>query len=69
MHSCVSSNHPISPLIICNLSNLALYYLLALLPGIFTETRGKQCACCIRDEGKPACLYLFHCSHFEFLNS
>ena len=69
MHSCVCSNHPISPLIICNLSNLALYRLVALLQGSFTETRGKQCACCIRDEDKPACLYLFYCSHFEFLNS
>ena len=53
MHSCVCSNHPISPLIICNLTNLALYRLLALLQGSFTETRGKQCACCIRDEDRP----------------
>ena len=68
LHSCVCSNPPISPLIICNLSNLALYRLLALLQGSFTETGGKQCACCIRDEGKPACLYLFDCSHFEFFN-
>ena len=60
MHSCVCSNHPISPLIICNLSHLALYRLLALLQASFTETRGKQCACCIRDEDKPACFYLFH---------
>ena len=40
----------ISPLIICNLSNLALYRLLALLPDSFTETGDEQCACCIRDE-------------------
>ena len=40
----------ISPLIICNLSNLALYRLSALLQASFTETRDKQCACCIRDE-------------------
>ena len=60
MQSYVCSNHPWSPLIICNLSNLALYRLLALLRGSFTETRGKQCACCIQDEDKPACLYLFH---------
>ena len=53
MHSCVCSNHPISPLIICNLTHLALYRLLALLQGSFTETRGKQCACCIRDEDRP----------------
>ena len=60
MHPGVCSNDPMSPLIICNLSNLALYRLLALLQGSFTETRGKQCACCIRDEDKPACLYLFY---------
>ena len=59
MQSCVCSNHLISPPTICNLSNLALYHLLALLQGSFTETRGKQCACCIRDEDKPACLYCF----------
>ena len=69
MHSCVCSNHLISPLIICSLSNLALYRLLSLLQGSFTETRGKQCACCIRDKDKPACLYLFYYSHFEFFNS
>ena len=40
----------ISPLIICNLSNLTLYRLLALLQDSFTETRDEQCACCIRDE-------------------
>ena len=53
MHSCLCSNHPISPLIICNLSNLTLYRLFALLQGSFTETRDKQCACCIRDKHKP----------------
>ena len=40
----------ISPLITCNLSNLGLYRLLALLQGTFAGTRDKQCACCIRDE-------------------
>ena len=60
MHSYVCSNHQILPLIICNLSNPALYRLLVLLQGSFTETRGKQCACSIRNEDKPACLYLFH---------
>ena len=40
----------ISHLITCNLSNLALYRLLALLQDPFTETRDEQCACCIRDE-------------------
>ena len=49
MHTCVCTNHPISPLIIRNLTNLALYCLLALLQGSFTETRDEQCACCIRD--------------------
>ena len=53
MHSCVCSNHPISPLIICNRSNLALYCLLALLQGSLTETRDKQCTCCIRGQQKP----------------
>ena len=38
------------PLIICNLSNLAHYRLLALLQDSFTETRDEQCVCCIRDE-------------------
>ena len=40
----------ILPLIICNLSNLALYRLSALLQDSFTETRDEQCACCIQDE-------------------
>ena len=53
MHSCVCANHPISPLIICNPSNLALYRLLALLHGSYTETRDKQCTCCIRSEDTP----------------
>ena len=60
MHSCVCYNHRISPLIIWNLSNLALHHSLSLLQGSFTETRGKQYACCIRDEDKPACSYLFY---------
>ena len=49
----------ISPLIICNLSNLALYRLLAQLQDSFTETRDEQCACCIRDE-HTCSLYLIH---------
>ena len=49
----------ISPLIICNLSNLALYRLLAQLQDSFTETRDEQCVCGIRD--KHTCsLYLIH---------
>ena len=59
MHSCVCSNHPISPLIIYNLTNLAHYRLLALLQCSFTETQGKQCACCIREE-HTCDLYLIH---------
>ena len=42
----------ILPLIICNLSNLALYPLLGLLEDSFMETPDEQCACCIRDEHK-----------------
>ena len=47
------------PLIICNLSNLSLYRLLALPQGTFTVTRDEQCACCIRDEHTCG-LYLIH---------
>ena len=53
MHMCVCLITLISPLIICNFSNLTLYCLLALLQGRFTETQDKQCVCCIRDEHKP----------------
>ena len=49
MHMCVCLITLDLPLIICNLSNLPLYRLLALLQGTFTETRDEQCACCIRD--------------------
>ena len=47
MHMCVCLITMDLPLIICNLSNLSLYRLLALLQGTFTETRDEQCACCI----------------------
>ena len=50
MHMCVCLITLDLPLIICNLSNLSLYRLLALLQGTFTETRDEPCACCIRDE-------------------
>ena len=50
MHMCVCLITLDLPLIICNLSNLSLYRLLALLQGTFTETRDEQCACWIRDE-------------------
>ena len=59
MHLCVCLITLILPLIICNLSNLALYRLLALLQESFTETRDEQCACCIRDEHTCG-LYLIH---------
>ena len=49
----------ISPLIACNRSNLALYRLLALLQGSFTETRDEQYTCCIQDEHTCG-LYLIH---------
>ena len=59
MHMCVCLITLDLPLIICNLSNLSLYCLLALLQGTFTETRDEQCACCIRDEHTCG-LYLIH---------
>ena len=59
MHLCVCLITLILPPIICNLSNLALYRLLALLQDSFTETRDEQCACCIRDEHTCG-LYLIH---------
>ena len=59
IHLCVCLITLILPLIICNLSNLALYRLLALLQDSFTETRDEQCACCIRDE-HTCTLYLIH---------
>ena len=59
MYLCVCLITLILPLIICNLSYLSLYRLLAQLQGTFTETRGEQCACCIRDEHNCG-LYLIH---------
>ena len=52
MHLCVFLITLMSPLITCNLSNLTIYRLLALLQGSFAETREKQCACCIRGKHK-----------------
>ena len=48
MHACVCSNHPISPLITLQSSNLSLYSMFALLHCAITMTRDKQSACCIR---------------------
>ena len=59
MHMCVCLITLDLPLIICNLSNLSLYRLLALLQGTFTETRDEQCAGCIQDEHTCG-LYLIH---------
>ena len=59
MHLCVCLITLILPLIICNLSNLALNRLLALLQDSFTGTRDEQCVCCIRDE-HTCSLYLIH---------
>ena len=63
MHACVCSNHPISPLIIMQSSNLSLYSMFALLSGEFTATRDKQCACCIRSKQNLYVYTLF----FEFI--
>ena len=65
MHACVCSNHPISPLIILQSSNLSLYTMFALLHGTFTITRDKQGACCIRSKQD---LY-FYTLFFEFILS
>ena len=65
MHACVCSNHPISPLIIVQSSNLSLYSMFALLHGEFTVTRDKQCACCIRRKQNLYVSTLF----FEFILS
>ena len=59
MHLCVCLITLILPLIICNLSNLALYRLLALLQDSFTETRDEKSVCCIRNE-HTCSLYLIH---------
>ena len=50
MHACVCSNHPISPLILLQSSNLSLYTMFAVLHCTFTITRDKQCACCLRSK-------------------
>ena len=65
MPPCVCSNHPISPLIIVQSSNLSLYSMFALLYGEFRVTRDKQCACCIRSKQNLYVYTLF----FEFILS
>ena len=63
MHACVCSNHPISPLIILQSSNLSLYTTFVLLHCRFWTTRDKQCACCIRCK-QDLNIYTFF---FEFI--
>ena len=65
MHACVCSNHPISPPIIVQSSNLSLYSLFALQHGEFTVTRDKQCACCIQSKQNLYVYTLF----FDFILS
>ena len=69
MHTCVCSNHPISPLIIVQSSNLSLYSTFAMQHGEFTVTRDKQCACCIRSKQKLYVYTLFFEFIFSFSNS
>ena len=69
MHACVCSDHPISPLIIVQSSNLSLYSTFALLHGEFTVTRDKQCACCIRSKQNLYVYTLFFEFILSFLNS
>ena len=69
MHACVCSDHPISPLIILQSSNLSLYAMFALLRCTFTITRDKQCACCIRSEQDLYLYTLFFEVILSFLDS
>ena len=69
LHACVRSNHPISPLIILQSSNLSLYTIFVLLPCTFTITRDKQCACCIRSKQDLYVYTVFFEFILSFLNS
>ena len=69
LRACVCSNHPISPLIIVQSSNLSLYSMFALLHGEFTLTRDKQCACCMRSKQNLYVYNLFFEFIWSFLNS
>ena len=69
MHACVCSNHPISPLIIVQSSNLSLYSMFAMQHGEFTVTRDKQCARCIRSKQNLYVYTLFFEFIFSFSNS
>ena len=63
MHACVCSNESISPLFIVQSSNLSLYFTFALQRGEISETRDRQCACCIQSKHN---LYVYT-SFFEFI--
>ena len=69
MHACVCSNHPVSPLIILQSSNLFLYSMFALLHCAITMTRDKQCACYIRGKQDLYVPTLFFEFILIFLNS
>ena len=69
MHASECSNHPISPLIIFESSNLSLYTMFALLHCTFTTTQDKQCACCIRCKQNLNICTLFFEFILIFLNS
>ena len=69
MHACVRSNHPSSPLIILQSSNLSYYSMFALLHCAITMTRDKQCACCIRSKQDLYVYTLFFEFILIFLNS
>ena len=69
MHACVCSNYPMSPLIILQSTNLSLYTMLTLLQCMFTTTRDKQCACCIRSKQDLDVYTLFFEFILIFLNS
>ena len=63
MHACVCSNQSILPLIIVQSSNQSLYSRFALQHGESSETRDKQCACCIQCKHN---LYVYTC-FFKFI--
>ena len=69
MHTCVCSNHPISPLIILQSSNLSICSMFALLRCAITMTRDKQCAYCIRSKQALYIYTLFFEFILIFLNS
>ena len=69
MHAWVCSNHPISPLVILQSSNLSPYSMFAYLHCAITMTQDKQCACCIRSKQDLYVYTLFFEFILIFLNS